>query len=82
VQLFFKLFVHFYLGLEMQVWILEESIARKDQQWAPAGAHFHQFNLANPLIQARKDCTYGSYPAMRVPTNIKGLRSCEVSIEY
>lgn len=70
----------FQAGQQCPVWILEESIARKDQQWAPAGAHFHQFNLANPLIQARKDCTYGSYPAMRVPSNIKGLRSCEVSL--
>ena len=67
----------------MQAWILEESIAGKDQQWAPPGTYFHHVNLAKPLIQTRKDCTYASYPAMRVPRNIKGLRSCEVRIlEY
>ncbi|KAG0603744.1 hypothetical protein M758_10G117600 [Ceratodon purpureus] len=70
----------FQAGQQCPVWILEESIAGRDQQRAPAGTHFHHVNLAKPLIQARKDCTYASYPAMRVPSNIKGLRSCEVSL--
>lgn len=65
--------------LAVQVWILGKSADAKDQMWAPAGTHFHQLTAAEPLVQARKDCTYVPLPALQVPSSIKGLRTCEVN---
>lgn len=65
--------------LAVQVWILGKSADAKDQMWAPVGTHFHQLTVAEPLVQARKDCTYGPLPALQVPSSIRGLRTCEVN---
>lgn len=56
-------------------------LSLRDQQWAPAGTHFHQF-VVPPIIGFRRDCTYGNLAAMRLPKDVKGLGSCEVRTLY
>ena len=53
-------------------------ITPREQSWAPSGTHFHQF-VVPPILAFRRDCTYGDLAAMRLPDDVEGLGSCEVS---
>ncbi|KAG6537985.1 very-long-chain aldehyde decarbonylase GL1-3-like isoform X2 [Zingiber officinale] len=63
-----------------KTWIVGKWLSLRDQQWAPAGTHFHQF-VVPPIIGFRRDCTYGNLAAMRLPKDVKGLGSCEYTME-
>ncbi|CAM6092883.1 unnamed protein product [Calypogeia fissa] len=63
-------------GKNCKTWIMGKWVANADQQWAPAGTHFHQF-VVPPVPELRKDCTYGKLAAMRLPKQVKGISSCE-----
>jgi hypothetical protein len=63
----------------LQVWVIGKWATPNDQKWAPPATHFHQFVVPN-IIESRQDCTYGKLAAMRLPREIKGLRSCEVLV--
>ncbi|CAI9765754.1 unnamed protein product [Fraxinus pennsylvanica] len=52
-------------------------IKPREQYFAPAGTHFHQF-VVPPIRQLRRDCTYGDLAAMKLPEDVEGLGSCEV----
>ena len=52
-------------------------LSPREQRWAPAGTHFHQF-VVPPVIEFRRDCTYGKLAAMRLPKDVQGLGCCEV----
>lgn len=62
----------------MQTWIVGKWITLREQNWAPRGAHFHQF-VVPPILPFRRDCTYGDLAAMRLPDDVEGLGCCEVS---
>lgn len=53
-------------------------ITPREQTWAPSGAHFHQF-VVPPILNFRKDCTYGDLAAMKLPDDVEGLGCCEVT---
>ncbi|XP_066343428.1 very-long-chain aldehyde decarbonylase GL1-7-like isoform X1 [Miscanthus floridulus] len=58
-----------------QIWI-GDNIDDKQQQRAPKGTTFiptSQF----PLKKIRKDCTYLSTPAMKIPETMKNVHTCE-----
>lgn len=63
--------------LWLQTWIVGKWLSPREQRWAPPGTHFHQF-VVPPIIGFRRDCTYGSLAAMRLPKDVRGLGSCEV----
>ncbi|XP_074587234.1 very-long-chain aldehyde decarbonylase GL1-2-like [Curcuma longa] len=63
-----------------KTWIVGKWLSPREQQWAPAGTHFHQF-VVPPIIGFRRDCTYGNLAAMRLPKDVKGLGSCEYTME-
>ncbi|CAM6108701.1 unnamed protein product [Calypogeia fissa] len=63
-------------GKDCKTWVMGKWAFAKDQKWAPAGTHFHQF-VVPPISELRKDCTYGELAGMRLPKAVKGLRSCE-----
>eukprot|EP01018_Ginkgo_biloba_P014319 Gb_13823 [translate_table: standard] len=58
------------------IWVVGRWLSAKDQMKAPKGTHFVQF-LPFPIPQGRKDCTYESTPAMRVPKNMENVHACE-----
>ncbi|CAN6482503.1 unnamed protein product [Victoria cruziana] len=60
-----------------KTWIVGKWITPREQRWAPSGTHFHQF-VVPPILELRRDCTYGKLAAMRVPDDVEGLGSCEV----
>lgn len=62
---------------QWQSWIVGKWITPREQRWAPSGTHFHQF-VVPPILQFRRDCTYGDLAAMRLPEDVEGLGSCEV----
>ena len=64
-------------GFEIQTWLVGKWLSPREQRWAPAGTHFHQF-VVPPVIEFRRDCTYGKLAAMRLPKDVQGLGSCEV----
>ncbi|CAN6449649.1 unnamed protein product [Victoria cruziana] len=59
-------------------WIVGKWLSPKEQSWAPTGTHFHQF-VVPPVLELRRDCTYGKLAAMRLPDDVEGLGHCEVS---
>ncbi|KAL6555199.1 Very-long-chain aldehyde decarbonylase cer3 [Orobanche gracilis] len=61
-------------------WIVGKWITPREQYFAPSGAHFHQF-VVPPILQFRRDCTYGDLAAMRLPEDVEGLGSCEYTME-
>ncbi|KAJ7562834.1 hypothetical protein O6H91_03G085900 [Diphasiastrum complanatum] len=63
-------------GKNCKTWIIGKWTTGRDQSWAPSGTHFHQF-VVPPVQELRKDCTYGKLAGMRLPQDIKGLRTCE-----
>ncbi|CAN1223340.1 Very-long-chain aldehyde decarbonylase CER3 [Linum grandiflorum] len=63
-----------------KTWIVGKWITPREQNWAPSGAHFHQF-VVPPIFAFRKDCTYGDLAAMRLPKDAEGLGCCEYTME-
>ncbi|KAJ8528109.1 hypothetical protein K7X08_015560 [Anisodus acutangulus] len=63
-----------------KTWIVGKWITPREQKFAPAGAHFHQF-VVPPVLPIRSDCTYGDLAAMRLPPDVQGLGSCEYTME-
>ncbi|KAH9315167.1 hypothetical protein KI387_023794, partial [Taxus chinensis] len=63
-------------GNNCKVWIVGKLISGKDQMKAPKGAHFVPF-LPFPIPRTRKDCTYYTTPAMRVPSILENVHACE-----
>ncbi|KAG8075100.1 hypothetical protein GUJ93_ZPchr0006g43417 [Zizania palustris] len=63
-----------------KTWIVGKWLSPREQRWAPAGTHFHQF-VVPPIIGFRRDCSYGKLAAMRLPKDVQGLGSCEYTME-
>ncbi|CAL9112225.1 unnamed protein product [Musa textilis] len=63
-----------------KTWIVGKWISPREQRWAPPGTRFHQF-VVPPIIGFRRDCTYGSLAAMRLPKDVQGLGSCEYTMD-
>ncbi|XP_021895251.1 protein ECERIFERUM 3 [Carica papaya] len=63
-----------------KTWIVGKWITPREQSWAPAGTHFHQF-VVPPILAFRKNCTYGDLAAMRLPEDVEGLGSCEYTMD-
>uniref|UniRef100_A0A0E0G2H2 aldehyde oxygenase (deformylating) n=1 Tax=Oryza nivara TaxID=4536 RepID=A0A0E0G2H2_ORYNI len=59
-----------------KTWLVGKWLSPREQRWAPAGTHFHQF-VVPPIIGFRRDCTYGKLAAMRLPKDVQGLGYCE-----
>ena len=67
-------------GAACSTWVVGKYLWPRDQSHAPPGTHFHQFVV--PCISpVRRDCTYGKLAAMRLPDEVAGLRSCEMTME-
>ncbi|KAL3684329.1 hypothetical protein R1sor_002351 [Riccia sorocarpa] len=67
-------------GKNCKTWIMGKWISNKDQLMAPTGTYFHQF-VVPEIPTIRKDCTYGKLAAMRLPTRVKGISTCEYACE-
>ena len=65
---------------QCKTWIVGKWLSPREQRWAPAGTHFHQF-VVPPIMEFRRDCTYGKLAAMRLPKDALGLGTCEFSLE-
>lgn len=63
-----------------KTWAVGKWISRRDQNWARAGTHFHQF-VVPPISPLRSDCTCGELAAMRLPDDVQGLGCCECTME-
>ncbi|XP_011079338.1 protein ECERIFERUM 3 [Sesamum indicum] len=63
-----------------KTWIVGKWITPREQNFAPAGTHFHQF-VVPPILQFRRDCTYGDLAAMKLPEDVEGLGCCEYTME-
>uniref|UniRef100_A0A164W3X3 Very-long-chain aldehyde decarbonylase CER1-like C-terminal domain-containing protein n=1 Tax=Daucus carota subsp. sativus TaxID=79200 RepID=A0A164W3X3_DAUCS len=63
-----------------KTWIIGKWTTPQEQLWAPPGTHFHQFVVPN-ISPSRRDCTYGSLAAMKLPDNVEGLGMCEYTLE-
>ncbi|KAK4479442.1 hypothetical protein RD792_014956 [Penstemon davidsonii] len=63
-----------------KTWIVGKWITPREQKFAPSGSHFHQF-VVPPILQFRRDCTYGDLAAMKLPQDVQGLGSCEYTME-
>ncbi|XP_010443488.1 PREDICTED: protein ECERIFERUM 3 [Camelina sativa] len=63
-----------------KTWIVGKWLTPREQSWAPAGTHFHQF-VVPPILKFRRNCTYGDLAAMRLPKNVEGLATCEYTME-
>nr|GMC75297.1 protein ECERIFERUM 3-like [Ipomoea batatas] len=62
-----------------KTWIIGKWATPREQSWAPSGTHFHQF-VVPPVIEFRRDCTYGKLAAMKLPKDVEGLGSCEYTM--
>ena len=62
----------------LQTWLVGKWLSPREQRWAAPGTHFHQF-VVPPIIGFRRDCTYGKLAAMRLPKDVQGVGSCEVT---
>ncbi|CAN8301508.1 unnamed protein product [Cochlearia groenlandica] len=63
-----------------KTWIVGKWLTPREQSWAPAGTHFHQF-VVPPILKFRRNCTYGDLAAMRLPKDVHGLGTCEYTME-
>ncbi|KAH7653946.1 aldehyde decarbonylase protein [Dioscorea alata] len=59
-----------------QVWLIGEGMDHEEQMMALKGTIFIPFSQF-PLKKVRKDCTYYSTPAMRIPDELENIHSCE-----
>ncbi|KAK4481641.1 hypothetical protein RD792_012548 [Penstemon davidsonii] len=62
-----------------KAWIVGKWITPREQNFAPPGTHFHQF-VVPPILQFRRDCTYGDLAAMKLPEDVEGVGSCEYTM--
>jgi len=74
-------FFFFLGGGKLQTWIVGKWITPREQKCAPPGTHFHQF-VVPPIMNFRKDCTYGELAAMKLPQDAQGLGNCEVNATF
>ncbi|KAJ0967534.1 hypothetical protein J5N97_024451 [Dioscorea zingiberensis] len=58
------------------VWLIGEGMDPAEQRKAPKGTIFIPFSQF-PLKKVRKDCTYYSTPAMKIPDALENMFSCE-----
>nr|ACA14353.1 TCER1 [Triticum aestivum] len=58
-----------------KIWLVEK-IDDKEQRMAPRGTVFIPISQF-PLKKVRKDCTYLSTPAMKIPDTMQNIHSCE-----
>ncbi|KAL7228047.1 hypothetical protein ACSBR1_022843 [Camellia fascicularis] len=63
-----------------KTWVVGKWITPREQSWAPAGTHFHQF-VVPPILPFRRDCTYSDLAAMKFPDDVRGLGYCEYTME-
>ncbi|KAJ4902286.1 Protein ECERIFERUM 3 [Raphanus sativus] len=63
-----------------KTWIVGKWLTPREQSWAPAGTHFHQF-VVPPILKFRRNCTYGDLAAMRLPKDVQGVGTCEYTME-
>ena len=68
------------LPVWLQVWIAGKWLSRREQSFAPPGAHFHQF-VVPPITEYRSDCTYGKISQINLPKDTKNMHSCMVRKE-
>jgi len=54
-----------------------DSIDDKEQKMAPQGTIFIPISQF-PIKKIRKDCTYLSTPAMKIPETMQNIHACEV----
>lgn len=64
--------------LSMQIWLVGDQCDEVEQKKAPKGSLFIPFSQFPPK-KLRKDCFYGSTPAMITPPDLVNVDSCEVS---
>ncbi|KAG6413091.1 hypothetical protein SASPL_125791 [Salvia splendens] len=64
-----------------KTWIVGKWITPREQMFAPSGTHFHQF-VVPPILQFRRDCTYGDLAAMKMPDDVQGFGSCERGVVH
>ncbi|KAG2659906.1 hypothetical protein PVAP13_1KG400200 [Panicum virgatum] len=58
-----------------QIWLVD-SIDDKEQKMAPQGTIFIPISQF-PIKKIRKDCTYLSTPAMKIPETMQNIHACE-----
>lgn len=63
----------------VQVWIVGDGLDDAEQMKASKGTIFLPFSQFPPK-KVRKDCTYYTTPAMKVPNMLENMHSCEVHI--
>ncbi|KAF2575692.1 hypothetical protein F2Q70_00005373 [Brassica cretica] len=63
-----------------KTWIVGKWLTPREQSWAPKGTHFHQF-VVPPILNFRRNCTYGDLAAMRLPEDVQGLGTCEYTMD-
>lgn len=61
----------------LQIWLVD-NIDDKEQKMAPQGAIFVPISQF-PIKKIRKDCTYLSTPAMKIPETMQNIHACEVT---
>lgn len=66
-------------GRNCKTWIVGKWAGYGDQKWAPSGTHFHQFTIPE-IFHFRKDCTYGALAGLKVPSDLKGMNTCEYTM--
>jgi len=62
----------------LQIWLVDK-IDDKEQKMAPQGAVFVPISQF-PIKKIRKDCTYLSTPAMKIPETMQNIHACEVTM--
>lgn len=61
----------------VQIWLVGEGVRDEEQMKAPKGTTFIPFYQFPPKI-VRKDCFYHFTPAMKAPSSLENMHSCEV----
>ncbi|XP_077250811.1 very-long-chain aldehyde decarbonylase GL1-5-like [Tasmannia lanceolata] len=63
-------------SLNVETWLVGDGLKEEEQRKAPKGTHFIPFSQFPPKI-FRKDCTYYTTPAMKIPKNLENMHACE-----
>ncbi|WZY81122.1 hypothetical protein YC2023_027506 [Brassica napus] len=63
-----------------KTWIVGKWLTPREQSWAPAGTHFHQF-VVPPILKFRRNYTYDELAAVRLPKDVQGLGTCEYTMD-
>lgn len=67
-------------GSHCKQWIVGKPLEPREQTHAPSGSTFHQF-VVPPLKEARRDCTYGALPGMKLPDATVGVHSAMMDMD-